>query len=275
MTETDLVRFKEHYDIEKELAQMLRDSERPERQSLYYYVYSEVAKRVPYHPMLITNADLNARLKSAMSQFAILKRYINKEAIFLEIAPGDGALVLYAAPFFKKVIALDIAKKIDDKNSASVDNFELIIYDGVNIDLPENSIDIIYSHQLMEHLHPEDAVLQLKCIANALKLKGSYICTTPHRFSGPHDVSKYFDRISKGLHLKEYTNRELFHLFKYSGFSRIEFIMKIKKRSIVLPSWAVISIEILVEIFPYGLRKFISSSKVFRALLGIIIVGTK
>jgi predicted SAM-dependent methyltransferase len=51
----------------------------------------------------------------------------------------------------------------------------------------------------MEHLHPDDAFEQLKQIYTALTPGGLYICTTPNRLTGPHDVSKYFDETAAGF----------------------------------------------------------------------------
>jgi len=73
----------------------------------------------------------------------------------------------------------------------------------------------------MEHLHPDDALTQLQNIYQAISEHGIYICVTPNRLSGPHDISKYFSEFSQGFHLKEYTVTELYHLFKAAGFSTV------------------------------------------------------
>ena len=73
----------------------------------------------------------------------------------------------------------------------------------------------------MEHLHPDDACNQLNNIYSVLKSGGKYICITPNSFYGPHDISKYFDDVATGFHLKEYTITELSKLFREAGFSRV------------------------------------------------------
>ena len=80
------------------------------------------------------------------------------------------------------------------------------------------TIDMAYSNQLVEHLHPDDIFDQTKNILNILKNKGRYVCITPNKLSGPHDISKYFDDVATGFHLKEYTTRELIRLQKKSDF---------------------------------------------------------
>ena len=60
---------------------------------------------------------------------------------------------------------------------------------------------------------------------------GSYVCITPSRVNGPHDCSAQFEDIpcpvregdyhANGLHLKEYTTRELMVLFRRRRFRRL------------------------------------------------------
>jgi len=183
---------------------------------------------------------------------------------------------LYMAQFVKKVVVMAISDKTITKDrSKGVNNFELVVYDGINVDMLQQRIDVVYSHQLIEHLHPEDAFMQLKSVLRVLGPGGKYICITPHRFSGPHDISKYFDRESTCFHLKEYTNEELYLLFKEAGFSKIEFVVRAKDKTMHFPCFIIISIEKLLGKLPYKIRKAVSSWKIIQLLLGITIVGTK
>ena len=49
----------------------------------------------------------------------------------------------------------------------------LIFFDGFNFLFKNENIDLAYSNQLMEHLHPEDAIEQVKDISRILKTKGN------------------------------------------------------------------------------------------------------
>ena len=51
-----------------------------------------------------------------------------------------------------------------------------------------------------------------------LRPEGRYIFETPNRITGPHDVSRHFDVVSTGFHLKEYTHTELLRIGRASGF---------------------------------------------------------
>ena len=81
---------------------------------------------------------------------------------------------------------------------------------------------LAYSFQVMEHIHPDDALEQLRNLFAALAPGGSFFCVTPNRLNGPHDVSKFFDLEARGFHLKEYTITELEALFREVGFRKVE-----------------------------------------------------
>ena len=129
---------------------------------------------------------------------------------------------LEMARLVKQVYAIDVSKEMT-KGLVFPANFHLILSDGIGIPVPANSIDVAYSNNLVEHLHPDDAVEQLRNIHQALAPGGVYICVTPNRLKGPHDVSKYFDTVATGFHLKEYTVSEL----KAAIMSKIADIAKI------------------------------------------------
>jgi predicted SAM-dependent methyltransferase len=179
-----------------------------------------------------------------------------------------------SAIYVKKVYAIDVCTEII-KIIVPQKNFEFIISDGCSIPVSENSISIAYSNQLMEHLHPDDAFAQLQNIYNVLIPGGVYICITPNRFIGPSDISKYFDKVATGFHLKEYTVEELHTLFRKVGFSKIYFYIGGKGIYLKFPVFLIESVEKFLNILPFSFRKKITNTSPFQALLGIRIVGKK
>jgi SAM-dependent methyltransferase len=174
----------------------------------------------------------------------------------------------------KKVYAIDVSEHIM-KNEAFAENLELIISDGCSIPVPENSINVAYSDQLMEHLHPDDAHQQLQNIYKALSPDGIYICITPNRLHGPHDVSKYFDNIATGFHIKEYTVTELCDLFRRVGFIDINSYIGGKGIYIKFPLFITKLIEKFLSLLKFPLRRKIAYTLIFRKLLNVVIVGKK
>lgn len=265
----------EHYEIEKELASRLKNASKEERKNLYSVVYEELYKRVPHLPDIKRKDDPRAERKAVARQMKLLLGILKPEFSFLELGPGACYLSFEVAKHVRKVYAIDVSEEIT-KNPQQPKNFELILSDGINVNVPPGSINVAYSHQLMEHVHPDDAIDQLRNIYNALVPGGVYICITPHRFCGPTDISKYFGDAATGFHLKEYTNKELFILFKSVGFSKIQSYLRLKKVvCIKLPIDFQIKIESLLNLLPYPVKRKMSRMLLFRVLLGICLIVSK
>lgn len=266
--------LREHYVIEKELANRLRNASQEERRNLYSSVYDELFKRVPLHPMLTRKSSSNNRDLTISGQMKLIEPFLDKDITFLEVGPGDCALSFKVAMFVKEVYAVDVSAEITN-SVVQPPNFHLILSDGSSIPLPRDSVDVAYSNQLMEHLHTDDASEQLCNIYRALIPGGVYICSTPNRLSGPHDISKHFDEVATGFHMKEYTTLELSNMFRKVGFSRIRVYIGVKWKYIYLPVWPIVLFEALLNNLPDTLKKQIARSRVFSRFLGINLVGAK
>jgi SAM-dependent methyltransferase len=127
----------------------------------------------------------------------------------------------------------------------------------------------------MEHLHPDDALLQLTNVYRALAPGGVYICLTPNRLTGPHDISCYFDTVATGFHLKEYTASELIPLFRHVGFRSVHQHFRKRRTYVQMPSVVTRSIESVVEHLGPGLRRRVPDSRLMRGLLEIRLVARK
>lgn len=136
-------------------------------------------------------------------------------------------------------------------------------------------LNLVYSNQLMEHVHPDDAILQLRNVYRALTARGAYICVPPNRLSGPHDISKYFDEVATGFHLKEYTNTELSRIFKDVGFSKLFVLVGGGGFSLRFPMLPIRWLEALLAGLPRRLRLAVSSRLPIRPLLGIRLLAIK
>ncbi|HEY9660429.1 MAG TPA: class I SAM-dependent methyltransferase, partial [Allocoleopsis sp.] len=190
-----LDQVKAHYEIETELAARLHKSTKAERRHLYTAVYNELYTKLPNNSIAKRKTSLATKKWVIQQRLQFIQPFLKPDKVFLEIGPGDCGLCFEIARQVKQVYAVDVTEQYKDQDNCP-DNFKLIISDGTSIPVPDNSIDIIYSHQVMEHLHPEDAVEQLQNIYRALAPGGIYICITPNRLSGPHDISHHFDEIS-------------------------------------------------------------------------------
>lgn len=263
-----------HYELEKQLAQRLRHSTREERKTLYSCLYDELFRNVPNHPQFTKKSSPKVSARKVAYAVRHLRPFLKPDAVFLEVGSGDCALSFEVSKLVKTVYAIDVSEEIT-KSANCPANFQLILSDGTSIPVPANSVDIAYSNQLMEHLHPDDAREQLGNIYDVLVPGGVYMCLTPNRLNGPHDVSRYFDPVATGFHLKEYTVTELDHLFTSTGFSAMKILVPIRKVRLFLPVGPIKLCEKILSVLPATLRKSLASNWLVAKLLGIRLVGVK
>jgi SAM-dependent methyltransferase len=267
-------RLRAHYEIEKRLANRLRTASREERRHLYRSLYNELFQLVPDHSQLTKKRLPEEEKTHIHAQFRFLKYFLEKEKSFLEIGPGDCSLSLHVAKSGRPVFAVDVSDEII-KQINLPNNFKLLLSDGTSIPLPHNSIGVAYSNQLMEHLHPDDAFEQLQNIYRVLMPGGVYICITPNRCNGPHDISKYFDTTATGFHLKEYTCTELSALFRKVGFSRVRAYIGGRGMYMRMPIFVIAFCEFLLNKLSDPLRRRIALSLPVWVLLNVRLVGVK
>lgn len=265
--------LKEHYLIERELGDRLRRAERCDRAALYGALYDELFRRVPRHPQLARKQNAEVRAEAVAVRLLLVGRFLRPDTVFLEIGAGDASLSREVARRVRKCYALDVSREILDLTGAH--NLEPILSDGCSVPVPRSTVTLAYSNQLMEHIHPDDAVEQLRNIFAALAPGGTYLCVTPNRLNGPHDISRLFDDAATGLHLKEYTVTELSKLFRAVGFSRIVPYVGLSHRYFRMPLGALIVLEALVALLPGQFRRRIWSLRGLRNLLFISIAAIK
>lgn len=267
-------RIRAHYEIERELSDRLREAQADQRLALYSELYDALFERVPDHPQLTASADEAGRNREVAAQLNFLRRFLRPGAAFLELGAGDCALSQAVATIAGAVYALDVSESI---TAAARDSrkVQVVLSDGISVDVPPATVDLAYSNQLMEHLHPDDALAQLGNIWRALAPGGQYVCVTPNRLNGPHDVSKYFDRVATGFHLKEYTVTELSRLMRMAGFSRVASYAHAKGMTVRMPVLAVFMVEAALQRLPDSVRTRLASRRPWRSVLGIYVVSRK
>jgi ubiquinone/menaquinone biosynthesis C-methylase UbiE len=258
-------RLRHHYDVERELAARMRASTRKERTELFKTLYTELFERVPDHPRLTRRETSEQSRSNVEKQFRLIAPHLKPDMTFLEIAPGDCRLALEASKHCSHVIGVDISDQRNPDESFP-DNFELIVYDGYQLDpVPDASIDIIFSYQFLEHLHPEDVPLHFDLAQRLLKPGGFYILDTPHRYSGPHDISRFFGSKLDCFHFQEWTIRSLKKTLCAHGFEQVWVYRFGKVHKSNLFNIATSIAEAIAGILPRPLRQSISR-KLFPAV---------
>ena len=265
-----------HYVIEKELADLLRNASSQERTQLYSHVYDELYKRVPDHPML-TAKEEQAKIRETAVQRKVkmLNRFLHSDTVYMEIGAGDCLMSIRVAAKVAKVVALEVSSVIAERTDIPANMQIRIISEPFEIPVDADSIDLAYSDQLAEHLHPDDFKAQCKNVAQALSPGGRYVIVTPNRSNGPHDVSRGFDPVATGMHLKEYTYTELHTLLKRIGFSRVDPIVGFRGLYTRIPSSVIMFLESQLDKMPQTFSSWLANTLPIQMLLAIRLVATK
>lgn len=252
--------LREHFEIERELAARLRAAaSKQERRRLYAEVYRQRSERIPHHPLVRQAADAASRAKAIRPQVALLRHFVDSGTRFCELGAGDGAVARELAPAVRRALALDVTDALALPSDDEI-GFEFRVFDGFDLGLADDSLDVIYSNDVVEHLHPEDMLDQLRSAQRALHQGGVYLCLTPNRLSGPHDISRHFADTPQGFHLREYTATELAAAFRQAGFGKVKFMLSAGGRrfSPLLQIGLLRPLEALLERLPVRLRRPLS-----------------
>ena len=254
-----------HFAVERELAERLKAAPRAERSLLYAEVYEELFRRVPDHPQLRAKEDPELRAVRANNQMRLLAPLLTRGGRFVEIGAGDCALSLAAAEHVSEVVAVDVSPTIS-RNPEAPSNFEYRAATGCALPLPDRWADLCYSHQLIEHLHPDDAVGHLVEVRRILRPGGQYLCITAGRHSGPHDISRHFADTAQGFHLREYTASELADLMHACGLCVRENIFCARARRLSGGLSAMRIADALFGGLPAPLRRILRASRAVQHL---------
>ena len=262
-----------HYILEHRLARHLLESDLSDRAKVYSEVYAELFRDLPDHPQAIEKTATRARRVHTL--LALLIPLLGRDKTFLEVGCGDAVLSAAIAPYAARSYALDVTDALIDR-STMPQNLDCLITSGTEIPLPERSIDVALSDQLMEHLHPDDVTAQLKEIFRVLRFGGTYHCITPNRVTGPHDISRLFGYEASGFHLREYDSSSLLHLFEQAGFRRVRFIVPLG-RGFKLPIARPIlrALEKALLSLPRGVRGWAARCRVIGIPAGLHVIATK
>lgn len=242
-----------HFEIESAIAKQLMAADREGRKKIYSTMYDELFAQVPDHPRLTRRDDPAETASMNRRKMRLIAPFVAPDGDVLEFGAGDCRFAFELAKIARKVFAVDIADQIGPDAERPA-NFELVVYNGYDLDLPEGSIDTAFSDQLIEHLHPEDTEHHFRIVHGVLRPGGVYTFRTPHRLTGPHDVSRYFSETAEGFHLKEWTYGQLSALLTQTGFRRIEAYWFGRGQLVRVPLAAFQTTESLLRHVPFGRR---------------------
>jgi 2-polyprenyl-3-methyl-5-hydroxy-6-metoxy-1,4-benzoquinol methylase len=208
-----------HWEFEKALTQKLLTSTPQERWEVFEQCYSTLYAELEW----INRLSGQNETRPSWQRYAEWLQEIGSPPQKLyEIGSGKGDLITFLAESGLTSKGTEITRERGQKHvSDSLPNLSWGNSDGIHLDRfePPGSYDVVLSHQVVEHFHPDDLIDHLQGCHRILVAGGRYIFSTPHRYTGPHDVSIVFKcDCPQGMHLKEYTYHDLLQAVKQAGF---------------------------------------------------------
>ncbi len=217
-TEIDASHVKRHWELEARLSRELLASTPDNRWSVFSACYSTLFQELPW---------LNSIPGPTPSQFVPWLRLVPAKSRIFEVGSGRGDLLKFLAAHGHSCVATEITPERGQKHVEPSEQIAWRTTDGVHLDRFEqhDSYDVVLSNQVIEHFHPDDLATHFRSVRTILVAGGRYIFDTPHRGTGPHDLSRIFNlATAQCMHLKEYSFLELSKFLRDAGFSHIEAI---------------------------------------------------
>ncbi len=213
-------RVRQHYELEKRLAQRILTSSQMDRSRIVRESYDEVYRTITWHPDLLGSPErVRAAVRAGMALYSGLIRPHHR---VLEIGCGQGHLAAALAGRHRQgwMCATDVsAVKLDTVSDGGA-QVRFLSSEGSRLPFSEGSFDLAISSQVVEHLHPCDVQAHLSEVWRVLRSGGRYAFDTPNGLTGPYDVSRGFDAVATGFHLKEWTYGELIEVASSVGFKK-------------------------------------------------------
>lgn len=210
------------YQLEKDFhARILATPSAADRRRQYNELYTEVYRLKRAGSQAQSTEDTPEHYARLALTF---RRELSGKSV-LDVGCGNGIFLDQVAKLMPHgdLCGLDTADTILPQSHAGI---EFLRHDIVSFELGR-SFDVIYSHQVLEHIAPADISSHLKSIHAALKPGGKFIVLLPNKLWGPQDITRIVDNTfsgrvpAQGSHLNESSYSELEPLLEAHGFGNI------------------------------------------------------
>lgn len=268
---------KAHARLEGELTDKVLRSTPEDRWQVFSDSYGRLFSELPW-----LNGETIAKEDKSFRTWA---RIVGKGKKVLEIGSGHGDLIRFLARLGNSCYATEITKERGEKFVPDSDGIVWEKTDGVNLSrfVPESSFDFVLSDQVFEHLHPDDHLIHLTEAYKVLSDQGQYVLRTPHRSTGPSDLSRVFGLDEPVfLHLWEPDYVYMASLMKQAGFKRLYAIYQNSRLGLVWKSRLYLEYQKVIDHIEAAVTKtqgqkraFRKIAKLFFAYPAVWIIGEK
>jgi ubiquinone/menaquinone biosynthesis C-methylase UbiE len=205
------------FKFERILRERILGSLKKDREVIVEQAYTELFERFPEHSVFLTTQE-EAKRKGKLGSGLIVPLSKHGSTV-LEVGCGRGDVLVALAERGRICTGTEISHHMLELcNELGV---KVVRGSADSLDFPSGSYDVVFSQEVLEHLHPEDVPRHFAEAFRVLRPNGIFAVETPNRRTGPQDISRGFTRVAEGLHLKEWSVRELIQQFQKAGFVKI------------------------------------------------------
>jgi len=208
--------IRRQYEMEKKLAAQIRAARPEMRESEANAAYSEFYAAFP-HP----SSRPDGRMGATPHKERLLNALLPQTGRILELGCGYGHTLASLDNARRTLTGIDLSERAIDEAKRSYPRLQFIQGSCISPRIGDEVFDAVFSIDFIEHLHPDNVATHLTSMHQYLKPGGLCVIMTPHSRVGPHDISRFFDRLATGLHLREYSYRDLVLLARHAGFTAL------------------------------------------------------
>ena len=217
-------KMEEHYRVERDYARRIMATEKgsPERARLFGEGYDAVTRLMAeYQPG-------GGETHYTKVVAALAEQYVPRGGSVFDVGCATGNLLYEMACRGYEIGGLDVSGELVEaarRRLAPLGLSDRVSCGEITSYEPAAAVDGVVLDNVVEHFHPDSVGDVLKKCHAMLKAGGHLWVLTPHRFSGPHDVSRQFLPLgsrAEGFHLREFTFGELRQELAAAGFADVQ-----------------------------------------------------
>ena len=207
---------KAQFELEKELARRILSSSKEHRAGVTAQAYDELFQKFPRHE---GHGDLtdDRYVQKIQRKAARIIPLVRPGDRILEIGCGCGDVLAKLSALGCDCVGVEASLNMV-KEGTSRSGVKIVSGTAKPLDFPDDWFDLVFSQQLVEHLHPDDVPEHFAEAFRVLRPGSIFAVETPNRRTGPQDISRGFTPIAQGLHIKEWYHGEVVRMLRRTGF---------------------------------------------------------